>query len=119
LTKKSESVHNGWDRIGLSYRVEWPFHSLITRKVIKKYNEIFAYLLSIRRVQLELNQCFLLRMRLNGKSLTRSIDPQVWQTRNHMSFLIDNLQFYLQVDIFTQNNYTVLYNIYSEITWIY
>lgn len=62
-----------------------------------RYNEIFNYLISIRRVQIELNQCFLLRMRLGGKKLTQTIDSKIWQTRNHMSFLIDNLQFYLQV----------------------
>jgi gamma-tubulin complex component 4 len=63
-----------------------------------RYNEIFSYLLSIRRVQIELNQCFLLQM--SSKRLRKTeIDPKIWLTRNHMSFLIDNLQFYLQADV--------------------
>lgn len=33
VEKKNQT---GWSRIGLSYRVEWPFHSLITKKVLKK-----------------------------------------------------------------------------------
>lgn len=49
-------------------------------------------------MQIELNQCFLLQMsskRLNNAN----IDPKIWLTRNHMSFLVDNLQFYLQADV--------------------
>ncbi|CAF0716055.1 unnamed protein product, partial [Brachionus calyciflorus] len=84
-SKKIDKESNGWNRIGLSYKVEWPFHSLITQKVIKK------------RVQIELNQCFRLQMRMGTK--TNKINPRVWLTRNHMSFLIDNLQFYLQADV--------------------
>lgn len=36
-SKKVNSQECGWKRIGLSYKVEWPFHSLITQKVLKKY----------------------------------------------------------------------------------
>lgn len=54
---------------------------------------------------MELNQCFLLRMRLDAKILTRKIDPSIWLTRNHMSFLIDNLQFYLQVTKYCESKW--------------
>jgi hypothetical protein len=33
------------------------------------------------------------------------INPRVWLTRNHMSFLIDNLQFYLQVTLLFLNRF--------------
>jgi len=29
----------------------------------------------------------------------RDIDPKIWLSRYHMSFIIDNLQFYLQADV--------------------
>ena len=96
--KKISNQDCGWKRIGLNYKVEWPFHSLITQKVLKKYNEIFSYLISIRRVQMELNQCFLLQM-ISKRIKKSAIDPKIWLTRNYMSFLIDNLQFYLQADV--------------------
>lgn len=35
---KKGTVQNGWSRIALNYKVEWPFHSLITSKVLKKYS---------------------------------------------------------------------------------
>lgn len=66
--------------------------------LMQRYNEIFNYLLSIRRVQIELNECFLFQMRLDVKKKSK-ISSNVWLTRNHMSFLIDNLQFYLQADV--------------------
>ena len=34
--KEKKDSKDGWDRIGLSYKVEWPFNSLITPKVLKK-----------------------------------------------------------------------------------
>jgi hypothetical protein len=47
---------------------------------------------------MELNQCFLLQM-ISKRIKKSEIDPRIWLTRNHMSFLIDNLQFYLQADV--------------------
>ena len=94
---KEISGQDGWRRIGLTYKVEWPFQSLITPKVLKKYNEIFSYLLLIRRVQMQLNKCFSLQIRLK-KMNKPNVHAKVSSTRLHMSFLIDNLQFYLQVN---------------------
>ena len=59
---------------------------------------------------MELNQCFLLQMLTkrgkksdkNSKNVAKKepdVDARVWLTRNYMSFLIDNLQFYLQADV--------------------
>jgi gamma-tubulin complex component 4 len=78
--------------------VEWPFHTLISPKVLKKYNEIFAFLLQTRRVQMQLNKCFGLQIRLKkmGKA---GLEAKVAAARLHMSFLVDNLQFYLQADV--------------------
>lgn len=89
---------DGWSRIGLTYKVEWPFHSLITPKVLKKYNEIFSFLLLIRRVHMQLSKCFSLQIRLKKMRLS-PVSLKVASARLHMSFLIDNLQFYLQADV--------------------
>jgi len=49
----------------------------------------------IRRVQMELNQLFLIQMRTSTKKIEKQfqINQNVWLTRNHMSFLIDSFQF--------------------------
>lgn len=50
---------------------------------------------------MELNQLFLIQMRTSSKKIEKNnqINQKVWLTRNHMSFFIDNFQFYLQVKI--------------------
>ncbi|XP_023227002.1 gamma-tubulin complex component 4-like [Centruroides sculpturatus] len=47
---------------------------------------------------MELHQCWAFQM--DKKGLGReSISVPLWQLRTHMSFLVDNLQYYLQVDV--------------------
>ena len=55
---------------------------------------------------MELNQLFLIQMRTSSKKIEQKfqIGQKVWLTRNHMSFLIDNFQFYLQVYKFQNDN---------------
>nr|XP_014340371.1 PREDICTED: gamma-tubulin complex component 4 [Latimeria chalumnae] len=93
-----EAPTSGWAALGLSYKVQWPLHILFTPAVLEKYNVVFKYLLSVRRVQAELQHCWALQMQ--RKHLTSiQTDAVKWRLRNHMAFLVDNLQYYLQVDV--------------------
>jgi len=59
---------------------------------------LFAFLLRVRRVQLCLQQCWALAM--NRRHLRYAADSPSstkWWLRNHMAFVVDNLQYYLQV----------------------
>lgn len=86
----------------LYYYVLWYLHP---RRILNnfvvfdcRYNVVFKYLLSVRRVQAELQHCWALQMqRKHLKS--NSTDAIKWRLRNHMAFLVDNLQYYLQVRI--------------------
>ena len=63
-----------------------------------RYNVLFAFLLRVRRVQLVLQQCWALAM--NRRHLRHAADSPnstKWWLRNHMAFVVDNLQYYLQV----------------------
>lgn len=62
-----------------------------------RYNVVFRYLLSVRRVQSQLQHCWALQMQRKHLKSTQT-DAVKWRLRNHMAFLIDNLQYYLQVD---------------------
>ncbi|XP_070619651.1 gamma-tubulin complex component 4 [Erythrolamprus reginae] len=93
-----ESPTSGWAALGLSYKVQWPLHILFTPAVLEKYNVVFKYLLSVRRVQAELQHCWALQMRCKCLESRRS-DAIKWRLRHHMIFLVDNLQYYLQVDV--------------------
>uniref|UniRef100_A0A671LMQ0 Gamma-tubulin complex component n=1 Tax=Sinocyclocheilus anshuiensis TaxID=1608454 RepID=A0A671LMQ0_9TELE len=97
-TSPREAPPTGWAALGLAYKVQWPLHILFTPAVLEKYNVVFRYLLSVRRVQSELQHCWALQMqRKHLKS--NQMDAVKWRLRNHMAFLVDNLQYYLQVDV--------------------
>eukprot|EP00731_Ephydatia_muelleri_P031040 Em0022g554a len=87
---------NPWERLGLCYTVSWPHHLLFTPPVLEKYNSLFKFLLSIRRTQMALHQSWALLMQHKRRSRELA---QVWQLRSHMGFLVDNLQYYVQVDV--------------------
>jgi hypothetical protein len=61
-----------------------------------RYNVVFKYLLSVRRVQAELQHCWALQMQRKHLKSNQT-DAVKWRLRNHMAFLVDNLQYYLQV----------------------
>ncbi len=61
-----------------------------------RYNVVFRYLLSVRRVQSELQHCWALQMQRKHLKPNQT-DAVKCRLRNHMAFLVDNLQYYLQV----------------------
>lgn len=97
--KRTEpSVESGWSVLGLGYTVQWPLHILVTNTCLEKYNQIFCFLLAVKRVQLELQQLWALQMQQKHQ-ISSGKDAAVWHLRTHMAFLVDNLQYYLQVDV--------------------
>ncbi|XP_068172286.1 gamma-tubulin complex component 4 isoform X1 [Antennarius striatus] len=97
-TSPREVPPTGWAALGLAYKVQWPLHILFTPAVLEKYNIVFRYLLSVRRVQSQLQHCWALQMQRKHLKSSQT-DAVKWRLRNHMAFLIDNLQYYLQVDV--------------------
>ncbi|KAM3876843.1 gamma-tubulin complex component 4 [Diretmus argenteus] len=97
-TSPREVPPTGWAALGLAYKVQWPLHILFTPAVLEKYNVVFRYLLSVRRVQSELQHCWALQMQRKHLKSNQT-DAVKWRLRNHMAFLVDNLQYYLQVDV--------------------
>lgn len=63
-----------------------------------RYNMIFKFLLRVRRIQTALHECWVDSM--DTKSLPDQFCKNTrWWLRNHMNFIVNNLQFYLQVSI--------------------
>ncbi|XP_031558122.1 gamma-tubulin complex component 4-like [Actinia tenebrosa] len=91
-------VVSGWDCLKLEYNVKWPLHILFQEPILDKYNVMFRHLLNVKRTQQDLQGAWAKHMasknQTNVSSLTR-----VWLLRMHMAFLVDNLQYYLQVDV--------------------
>ena len=71
---------------------------------------LFGFLINIRQVQVMLQHCWALQMMHKG-----SVDhlAPVWQLRSHMAFLIDKIQYYVQVDVIESQFSLLLENIRS------
>ncbi|XP_060178637.1 gamma-tubulin complex component 4 [Lycium barbarum] len=105
---------DGWDGISLEYSIDWPLQLFVTPEVLSKYQRIFQYLLRLKRTQMELEKSWAFAMHQdhidfakNRNDSTKSSGSQhqrqrlrpMWHVREHMAFLIRNLQFYIQVDV--------------------
>ncbi|KAM7521465.1 hypothetical protein LguiA_011367 [Lonicera macranthoides] len=110
----SEISLDGWDGIALEYSVDWPLHLFFTQEVLSRYRRIFQYLLRLKRTQMELEKSWASVThqdhsdfaKLRNDRMNCSISQQrrqrcrpMWRVREHMAFLIRNLQFYIQVDV--------------------
>jgi gamma-tubulin complex component 4 len=110
----SDTSVDGWDAIALEYSVDWPMQLFFTQEVLSKYLKVFQYLIRLKRTQMELEKSWASVMHqdhiesaqhrkdgLNGSTSQQrrqGIRP-MWRVREHMAFLIRNLQFYIQVDV--------------------
>jgi gamma-tubulin complex component 4 len=94
--------------ISLKYKVKWPLHLLFSPKVLEKYNDLFRFLLRIKKVQFDLQ---LVWRHQREKKVNKN--SQLLQFRNKAMFLIDNLQYYLQVDVI-ESQYSILLSSIQE-----
>ncbi|XP_050235659.1 gamma-tubulin complex component 4 homolog isoform X2 [Mercurialis annua] len=109
----SEISLDGWDGIALEYAVDWPLQLFFTQEVLSKYLRVFQYLLRLKRTQMELEKSWASVMHQDHTDFANhrydrncSVSQQrrqrfrpMWRVREHMAFLIRNLQFYIQVDV--------------------
>ncbi|GLU03740.1 hypothetical protein SLE2022_209240 [Rubroshorea leprosula] len=110
----SELSLDGWDGIALEYSVDWPLQLFFTQEVLSKYLRVFQYLLRLKRTQMELEKSWAAvmhqdhtdfaqhrneRIKCSTSQQRRQRFRPMWRVREHMAFLIRNLQFYIQVDV--------------------
>ncbi|KAK6179894.1 hypothetical protein SNE40_012146 [Patella caerulea] len=112
ITRKSGSgptgsaVETGWNCLGLQHTIHWPLHIFFTSAMLEKYNRIFKFLLAIKRAQLDIQSCWTIQM-IHKQKPSHQEEMAKWQLRTHMGFLVDNLQYYLQVDVI-ESQYGIL-----------
>ncbi|KAK9136862.1 hypothetical protein Sjap_007456 [Stephania japonica] len=114
ITASSELSTDGWDGIALEYSVDWPLQLFFTQEILSKYRRVFQYLLRLKRTQMELEKSWASVMHQDHTDFAKhrhdrmkcSVTQQrrlrfrpMWRVREHMAFLIRNLQFYIQVDV--------------------
>ncbi|XP_031831423.1 gamma-tubulin complex component 4 [Nomia melanderi] len=91
----------GWGMIILKYKVIWPLHLLFSPSALIDYNTLFRFLLRVKKTQIDLWNLWSEHM------YYKNIDIGVIQLRNNLIFIIDNLQYYLQVDVL-ESQYTIM-----------
>lgn len=78
----------------LRYKIKWPLHLLFSPKVLDKYNELFRFLIRIKKTQYDLHVVW-----CHHREEKVQRNSELLQFRNKLMFIIDNLQYYLQVDV--------------------
>lgn len=83
-----------WSRLEINFNASWPLHILFHPTAMGFYNKLFCFLLKVKKTHIDLHKIWLLHM--EGK---HKIDPAVWTLRNNLMYIVNNLQYYLQVDV--------------------
>ena len=90
---------DAWSGLSLDFNIEWPLHLMLTTDTIETYNKLFRFLLPIKRAQLELQNAWQVKVKTMKNMSDNELFRQTMQLRQHMSFLVDNIYSYLQVDV--------------------
>ncbi|KAG2493656.1 hypothetical protein HYH03_008171 [Edaphochlamys debaryana] len=116
-----------WDPLVLRVGLDWPLGLLLGADQLRRYNQLFALLLRLRRMQGGLEEAWqalrtmdreLMRTRSDGRQRPRGQPPgagaaagagaggalhmrmrELQELRNHMAHLVANLQIYIQTDV--------------------
>ncbi|CAG9821376.1 unnamed protein product [Phaedon cochleariae] len=85
---------NLWSKLEMNFGINWPLHIVFHPKVMELYNKLFCFLLRLRKTQIDLHKLW-----ADHVSKKQKIDRRVWPLRQNLMFLVNNLQYYLQVDV--------------------
>jgi gamma-tubulin complex component 4 len=96
---RGQSAYAAWRRLVLRLPVPFPLSLLVDARSMRAYSELFSFLFTVKRVQMELHGAWASQMERARPDEQRARLLPVWRLRAHMAFLIDNLQYYLQVDV--------------------
>ncbi|XP_011189312.1 gamma-tubulin complex component 4 homolog [Zeugodacus cucurbitae] len=99
--------HNYLHYMQLNYKINWPLHLLFSPKVIDNYNILFRFLLLIKKMQFELHMLWSNKVRRT--SLCSREKFKLTSLLNQLIFFIDNLQYYIQVDVL-ESQFSILLN---------
>eukprot|EP00938_MAST-03A_sp_MAST-3A-sp1_P002447 g2447.t1 len=122
-TQQQQHVAESWRQLSMTYHVPWPLHLIVSQMDLELYNALFCFLFTTKRVGTALDRAWIhlneTRYRVSGGvwnrdrcRLSASVSSgragsdedrkyllRLQLLRTRMQFLIDNLQYYLQVDV--------------------
>lgn len=94
--------------LDLRYKIKWPLHLMFSPKVLEKYNDLFRFLIRIKKTQHDLHDVWCYHREIKVQR-----NNELLQLRNKLMFLIDNLQYYLQVDVL-ESQFSIMMNKINE-----
>lgn len=86
-----EADETTWTQIKIMIETQWPLQFIFTHSVQKNYSKLFAFLSRIKKVQTNLHEIW-----IENKS---KINGDINQLKTKLTFLIDTLYSYLQLDV--------------------
>ncbi|ALC39285.1 Grip75, partial [Drosophila busckii] len=92
----------------LKYVCKWPLNLLFSPIVNEGYNKVFRFLLIVKKLQYNLHLVWA-RHKWASK-LKQPVSLNIMNFRNHLMFFMDNLQYYIQVDVL-ESQYSIFMNI--------
>ncbi|XP_017042839.1 gamma-tubulin complex component 4 homolog isoform X2 [Drosophila ficusphila] len=93
----------------LKYTYEWPLNLLFSPKAIERYNKIFRFLLIIRTFQYEIQRVWA-KQTWKAKTERIALNNKIVNLRNHLMFFLNNMQYYIQVDVL-ESQFGILLNV--------
>eukprot|EP01135_Chromosphaera_perkinsii_P004803 Nk52_evm34s296 gene=Nk52_evmTU34s296 len=131
---KRDGLGDMWRRcLSLHIEIESPLDLLFTEELVMKYNELFSFLFYVKRVQMQLQNVWMMSMKREQKRAQSQLFHKLAVSeniekggldehaeflasllRNKMSFLVDNFQFYVQVDVLQPQFNKLIGNVFSE-----
>lgn len=98
-----ESDDTTWTKIKVSIQTKWPLQFIFTSSVQKNYSKLFAFLSRIKKVQINLHKIW-----IEKKSKSYGINGHFDQLNTKLTFLIDTLYSYLQLDVIEDEYFLLL-----------
>ncbi|XP_050294472.1 gamma-tubulin complex component 4 isoform X2 [Anthonomus grandis grandis] len=97
------SKRNPWQKLQLHFEIEWPLHIVFHPEVMQCYNKLFSFLLRLKKTQINL-----FKLWKEHTFSKHKIDRRVWTLRHTLMFLVNNLQYYMQVNVIESQFSTLL-----------
>lgn len=104
ITSIISDSHIFLQMVQLKFNVKWPLHLFFSPTILKRYNDMFRFLLQIRKLQNDLHTVW-----AHHREKKMAKGDQLAQMRSKLMFFIDNLQYYLQVDVL-ESQFSILMN---------
>ncbi|XP_019758234.1 gamma-tubulin complex component 4 isoform X2 [Dendroctonus ponderosae] len=91
-----------WHSLQLNFQIEWPLHIFFHPEVMIFYNRFFCFLLRLKKTQINLFNLW-----SNHTFSKQKISSGVWALRHNLMFLVNNLQYYMQVNV-VETHFSIL-----------